>query len=65
MSQLLVKTDDDEGKIVHKRFQRKYSKDGDSVVLVKDLDVKGATFTANEALAVHNIKSVLGRCQPH
>jgi protein PhnA len=28
------------------------------VVLIKDLDVKGATFTAKRGAAVHNIKLV-------
>ena len=32
--------------------------DGDSVVLIKDLDVKGANFTAKRGAAVHNIKLV-------
>ena len=38
--------DDDEGKIVHKDSNGNVLLDGDSVVLIKDLDVKGATFTA-------------------
>lgn len=50
--------DDDEGKIVHKDSNGNILKDGDSVVLVKDLDVKGATFTAKRGAAVHNIKLV-------
>lgn len=50
--------DDDEGKIVHKDSNGNVLKDGDSVVLVKDLDVKGATFTAKRGAAVHNIKLV-------
>lgn len=50
--------DDDEGKIIHKDSNGNILKDGDSVVLVKDLDVKGATFTAKRGAAVHNIKLV-------
>ncbi len=49
---------DDEGKIVHKDSNGNILKDGDSVVLIKDLDVKGATFTAKRGAAVHNIKLV-------
>jgi protein PhnA len=29
-------------------------KDSDSVVLIKDLDVKGANFTGKRGAAVHN-----------
>ncbi|MBP6072297.1 MAG: PhnA domain-containing protein [Flavobacterium sp.] len=50
--------DDDEGKIVHKDSNGNVLLDGDSVVLIKDLDVKGATFTAKRGAAVHNIKLV-------
>jgi protein PhnA len=50
--------DDDEGKIVHKDSNGNILKDGDSVVLIKDLDVKGANFTAKRGAAVHNIKLV-------
>lgn len=50
--------EDDEGKIVHKDSNGNVLKDGDSVVLIKDLDVKGATFTAKRGAAVHNIKLV-------
>jgi protein PhnA len=50
--------DDDEGKIVHKDSNGNTLLDGDSVVLIKDLDVKGATFTAKRGAAVHNIKLV-------
>jgi protein PhnA len=52
------KADDDEVKIVHKDSNGNILFDGDSVVLVKDLDVKGATFTAKRGAAVHNIKLV-------
>jgi protein PhnA len=47
-----------EGEIVHKDVNGNILKDGDSVVLIKDLDVKGANFTAKRGAAVHNIKLV-------
>ena len=50
--------DYDEGKIVHKDSNGNILNDGDSVVLIKDLDVKGANFTAKRGAAVHNIKLV-------
>ena len=50
--------EEDEGKIVHKDSNGNLLFDGDSVVLIKDLDVKGANFTAKRGAAVHNIKVV-------
>ena len=50
--------EEDENKIVHKDSNGVTLFDGDSVVLIKDLDVKGATFTAKRGAAVHNIKLV-------
>nr|WP_317631031.1 PhnA domain-containing protein [uncultured Flavobacterium sp.] len=50
--------DDDEDKIIHKDSNGNILLDGDSVVLIKDLDVKGANFTAKRGAAVHNIKLV-------
>lgn len=50
--------EEDENKIVHKDSNGVVLQDGDSVVLIKDLDVKGATFTAKRGAAVHNIKLV-------
>lgn len=50
--------EEDENKIVHKDSNGVILQDGDSVVLVKDLDVKGASFTAKRGAAVHNIKLV-------
>ena len=50
--------EEDENKIVHKDTNGVTLLDGDSVVLIKDLDVKGATFTAKRGAAVHNIKLV-------
>jgi protein PhnA len=50
--------EDEESKIVHKDGNGNILKDGDSVVLTKDLDVKGASFTAKRGAAVHNIKLV-------
>lgn len=51
-------TEEEEGKIVHKDSNGNILFDGDSVVLIKDLDVKGANFTAKRGAAVHNIKLV-------
>lgn len=48
----------DEDKIIHKDSNGTILNNGDSVVLIKDLDVKGATFTAKRGAAVHNIKLV-------
>jgi protein PhnA len=50
--------DDDDEKIVHKVYNGNILLDGDSVVLIKDLDVIGATFTTKRGAAVHNIKLV-------
>lgn len=50
--------EDEEGKIIHKDSNGNILFDGDSVVLIKDLDVKGANFTAKRGAAVHNIKLV-------
>jgi protein PhnA len=50
--------EEDENKLVHKDSNGVTLLDGDSVVLIKDLDVKGATFTAKRGTAVHNIKLV-------
>lgn len=50
--------DDEAGKIIHKDSNGAVLNDGDSVVLIKDLDVKGANFTAKRGAAVHNIKLV-------
>lgn len=50
--------DEDENKIIHKDSNGVVLQDGDSVVLIKDLDVKGAGFTAKRGAAVHNIKLV-------
>lgn len=50
--------EDEEGKIIHKDSNGNILNDGDSVVLIKDLDVKGANFTAKRGAPVHNIKLV-------
>ena len=50
--------EEEEGKIIHKDSNGNILQDGDSVVLIKDLDVKGANFTAKRGVAVHNIKLV-------
>jgi protein PhnA len=57
-AQATGKGDDEEGKIIHKDSNGNILQDGDSVVLIKDLDVKGANFTAKRGAAVHNIKLV-------
>lgn len=41
--------------IVHKDCNGNVLKKGDSVVLIKDLDVKGTSFVAKRGTAVHNI----------
>jgi protein PhnA len=46
--------DEEEGKIIHKYLNGNILKDSDSVVLIKDLDVKGANFTGKRGAAVHN-----------
>ena len=50
--------EEDENKLVHTDSNGVTLLDGDSVVLIKDLDVKGATFTAKRGAALHNIKLV-------
>lgn len=50
--------EEEEGKIIHKDSNGNILQDGDSVVLIKDLDVKGANFTAKRGAPVHNIKLV-------
>jgi len=50
--------EEDENKLVHKDSNGVTLLDGDSVVLIKDLDVKGGTFTEKRGAAVHNIKLV-------
>jgi protein PhnA len=54
---------DDEGKVVHKDSNGNILFDGDSVVLIKDLDVKGANFTAKRGAPVHNIKLVFDNAE--
>jgi protein PhnA len=49
---------DDENKTIHHDVNGNVLKDGDSVVLIKDLDVKGTSFVAKRGVAVHNIKLV-------
>ena len=57
-AQVTGEGDDEDGKITHKDSNGNVLQDGDSVVLIKDLDVKGANFTAKRGAAVHNIKLV-------
>lgn len=51
-----VETDDNQ--IVHKDANGAVLESGDSVVLIKDLNVKGANFTAKRGTAVRNISLV-------
>ncbi|SHI64834.1 phosphonoacetate hydrolase [Mesonia phycicola] len=51
-------TEDESEKIIHKDSNGNILADGDSVVLIKDLDVKGANFTAKRGAAVHRISLV-------
>jgi protein PhnA len=48
----------DENAIVHKDSNGNILEAGDSVVLIKDLKVKGANFTAKRGTAVRNIRLV-------
>ena len=45
----------DENKIVHKDCNGVVLNAGDTVTIIKDLDVKGANFTAKRGTAVRNI----------
>ncbi|MEA3503592.1 MAG: PhnA domain-containing protein [Bacteroidota bacterium] len=49
---------DEEDKIIHKDSNGATLKTGDTVVLIKDLDVKGANFTAKRGTAVRGIMPV-------
>ncbi len=48
--------DDDENKIVHKDSNGVTLQTGDSVVLIKDLKVKGSSMVAKQGTAVRNIR---------
>lgn len=50
--------ENEEDKIVHKDSNGNILQNGDSVVLIKDLVVKGANFTAKRGAAVHRISLV-------
>lgn len=50
--------DDDAEPIIHKDSNGVILEAGDSVVLIKDLNVKGANFTAKRGTAVRNINLV-------
>lgn len=49
---------DDEDKIIHKDSNGAILQQGDTVTLIKDLDVKGGGFTAKRGTAVRNISLV-------
>jgi protein PhnA len=48
----------DEDKLIHLDSNGSVLQNGDTVVLIKDLDVKGANFTAKRGTAVRNIRLV-------
>ena len=48
----------DEDKIIHRDSNGAILQNGDTVVLIKELDVKGATFSAKRGTAVRNIRLV-------
>ena len=50
--------EEDDNKIIHKDSNGNVLQDGDSVVLIKDLVVKGANFTAKRGAPVHRISLV-------
>ena len=49
---------EDEDSIVHRDSNGNVLEAGDTVTLIKDLDVKGANFTAKRGTAVRNISLV-------
>jgi len=49
---------DEEDKIIHKDSNGAILNNGDTVVLIKDLEVKGGNFTAKRGTAVRNIQLV-------
>ncbi|WBL25844.1 PhnA domain-containing protein [Zunongwangia sp. HGR-M22] len=53
-----LETEDEAEKIIHKDSNGNILANGDSVVLIKDLDVKGANFTAKRGAPVHRISLV-------
>jgi len=50
--------EEDEDKVIHKDANGNILSNGDSVVLIKDLVVKGANFTAKRGAPVHRISLV-------
>lgn len=48
----------DEDKLIHLDSNGSVLQNGDTVILIKDLDVKGANFTAKRGTAVRNIRLV-------
>jgi protein PhnA len=57
-AQALSSTDDSDDDVQHKDSKGLILEAGDTVVLIKDLNVKGATFTAKRGTAVRNISLV-------
>ncbi len=52
---LIAGTTDEEGSTVHRDSNGTILQEGDTVTLIKDLDVKGANFTAKRGTIVKNI----------
>ena len=48
--------EDDENKIIHRDVNGVVLETGDSVVLIKDLKVKGSSMVAKQGTAVRNIR---------
>ena len=74
VSQCLVRTEllwakasgedvNEEDKIVHRDSNGAVLQNGDTVVLIKELDVKGATFSAKRGTAVRNIRLVIDNAE--
>ncbi len=55
--------DDEEDKVIHKDSNGAVLSNGDSVVLIKDLNVKGANFIAKRGTAVRNISLVFDNAE--
>ncbi|TRZ40990.1 PhnA domain-containing protein [Robertkochia solimangrovi] len=53
-----TETSGDSEAVIHKDSNGNLLENGDTVVLIKDLDVKGANFTAKRGTAVHRISLV-------
>jgi len=54
---------DDEDRVIHKDSNGNILEAGDTVTLIKDLEVKGANFTAKRGTAVRNISLSLNNAE--